>query len=88
MWKGSEPRQPGTPAGEDRSQHGEDGLLSSKSHSSPPHDSDAGGRDRGERDRGSGKYAPPSPAWPLQHPPVGQTPDAVLSELEVSAVKK
>ncbi|CAM9492531.1 unnamed protein product, partial [Ectocarpus sp. 8 AP-2014] len=64
MWKGSEPRQPGTPAGEDQN-------------------GDVGGHDRG-----SGKYAPPSPAWPLQHPPVGQTPDAVLSGLEVSAVKK
>ncbi|CBJ26937.1 hypothetical protein Esi_0050_0088 [Ectocarpus siliculosus] len=50
MGKGSEPRQPGTPAGEDQ-------------------DDDVGGHDRG-----SGKYAPPSPAWPLQHPPVGQTP--------------
>ncbi|CAM9470786.1 unnamed protein product [Ectocarpus sp. 12 AP-2014] len=64
MWKGSKPRQPGTPAGEDQN-------------------GDVGGHDRG-----SGKYAPPSPAWPLQHPPVGQSPDAVLSELEVSAVKK
>ncbi|CAM9751627.1 unnamed protein product [Ectocarpus sp. 4 AP-2014] len=64
MRKGSEPRQPGTPAGEDQN-------------------GDAGGRDRG-----SGKYAPPSPAWPLLHPPVGQTPDEMLSGLEVSTVKK
>ncbi|CAM9111149.1 unnamed protein product [Ectocarpus fasciculatus] len=44
--------------------------------------------DVGGHDRGSGKYAPPSPAWPLQHPPAGKTPDAALSGLEVKAIKK
>lgn len=37
MGKGSEPGQPCTPTGEDQSRHGEDGLMSSRSRSSPPH---------------------------------------------------